>query len=179
MKLVRKQLITKIKRMGKMKIKLGGFILFCFCLSGLQAQVSVNAGGSVASGSGGTVGYSVGQVVYTSNAGSNGSVTQGVQQPYGISITTGIDYKTIDLLYEAYPNPTSDNLTLKISDNDTENYRYQLFDINGKLLETKNILANVTYISMLSLTKGNYLLKITAKQSGVTQELKSFKIIKK
>ena len=45
-----------------------------------QAQQATTATGGNASGSGGTVAYSVGQIVYTTNTGSTGSVAQGMQQ---------------------------------------------------------------------------------------------------
>ena len=51
----------------------------------LSAQENTVASGGKATGSGGTVSYSVGQVVYTTNAGTNGSLSQGVQQPYVVS----------------------------------------------------------------------------------------------
>lgn len=51
-----------------------------------QAQQSANASGGGAAGSGGTVAYSVGQVVYTSNSGSTGTVNQGIQHAYEIFI---------------------------------------------------------------------------------------------
>jgi hypothetical protein len=54
-----------------------------------QAQESANVSGGDATGSGGTVAYSVGQVVYTTNTGSTGSVAQGVQHAFEI-FTVGI-----------------------------------------------------------------------------------------
>ena len=60
-------------------------------LGGLQAQQSPTATGGEATGTGGTASYSVGQVVYTTNTGTNGSMAQGVQQPYEISTTVGIN----------------------------------------------------------------------------------------
>jgi hypothetical protein len=54
----------------------------------LMAQENVNASGSNASGSGGSASYSVGQVFYQIHSGSNGSVVEGVQQPYEISVIT-------------------------------------------------------------------------------------------
>ena len=59
-----------------------------------QAQESVNAYGGDAKGSGGTVAYSVGQIVYTTHTGATGSVAQGVQQAYEISVVTGIKNET-------------------------------------------------------------------------------------
>ncbi|MEJ5266144.1 MAG: hypothetical protein WHT29_12590, partial [Bacteroidales bacterium] len=97
------------------KLKLSAIILLGLGLTGLQAQESVNATGGNAFGSGGSVSYSVGQVVYTTNSGTNGSVAQGVQQPYEISVVTGLEEaKGINLSVSAYPNPTTDYLTLRI-----------------------------------------------------------------
>ena len=72
------------------KLKLSAALLLGFGLTGLQAQTSVNAIGGDATGSGGSVSYSVGQVVYTTNKGTNGSVVEGVQQPYEILVVTAI-----------------------------------------------------------------------------------------
>jgi hypothetical protein len=97
------------------KIKLSAVLLLGLGLTGLQAQTSVNATGGDASGGGGSVSYSVGQVVYTTNTGANGSVAQGVQQPFEISVVTGIEEaKGINLSVSAYPNPTTDYLELKV-----------------------------------------------------------------
>ncbi len=91
------------------RLKLSAVLLLGLGLTGLQAQTSVNATGTNASGSGGTVSYSVGQVVYTTNTGASGSVAQGVQQPFEISIVTGIEEaKGINLSVSAYPNPTTE-----------------------------------------------------------------------
>ena len=73
------------------RLKLSAVLLLGLVLTGLQAQTSVNATGTNASGSGGTVSYSVGQVVYTNNTGTNGSVAQGVQQAFEILVVTGLE----------------------------------------------------------------------------------------
>ena len=66
-------------------------------LTGLQAQEAVLASGGDTSGSGGSISYSVGQVVYTTNTGTSGySVAEGVQQPYEISVVTSLD-KSINI----------------------------------------------------------------------------------
>jgi hypothetical protein len=123
------------------KLKLSAVFLLGLGLTGLQAQTAVPATGGHASGSGGTVNYSVGQVVYTTNTGgSNGTVAQGVQQPFEISVVTGlVEAKGINLSVSAYPNPTTDFLNLKVENYNNTNLSYQLFDISGKLLETKKI----------------------------------------
>ena len=124
------------------KLKVFGVVVllsFTFSLSTVQAQTSVNASGGNALGSGGSVSYSVGQVVYTTNTGTNGSVAQGVQQPYEISVVTAIEEaKGINLSVSAYPNPTTDYLTLEVADFNLLPLTFHLFDMNGKLLQGGN-----------------------------------------
>ncbi|MCH8317978.1 MAG: T9SS type A sorting domain-containing protein [Bacteroidetes bacterium] len=177
------------------KLKICTVLLFSLYLTtALHAQQTIPASGGNASGSGGSVSYSVGQMVYTTNTGTNGSIAQGVQQPYEISETTGLEEaKGINLEYTAYPNPTTDLLTLKISvvpgvstrHNDIENLSYQLFDINGILLESKKLAGNSITISMANLASATYFLKVYSvgrnDRTGVVndqKELKTFKIIK-
>ena len=54
----------------------------------LHAQTGIPAAGGNASGTGGSVSFSVGQVFYLMNTGTTGSVLEGVQQPFEISETT-------------------------------------------------------------------------------------------
>lgn len=143
-------------------------------LSGLQAQEAIMATGGNASGNGGAVSYSVGQSVYSTNNGTSGSVAQGVQQPYEI-FTVGIEETSINISLAVYPNPTADILTLQIKDFNSVRFTYQLFDMNGKLLENKKITGNETSIGMSNLVPANYLLKVTKGN----KEVKTFKIIKK
>jgi hypothetical protein len=163
-------------------LKLSAVLLLGLGLTGLQAQTSVNATGGNASGSGGSVSYSVGQVVYTTNTGTNGSVAQGVQQPFEISVVTGLEEaKGINLSVTAYPNPTTDYLTLSIDASTTlsiQSMSYQLYDMNGKLLQNEKITGNKTSIVMSNLVPANYFVKVVKTQGLASQEVKTFKIIK-
>lgn len=142
---------------------------------GVQAQEAIPASGSNASGSGGSVSYSVGQVVYTINTGINGSVTEGVQQPYEISVVVGIEQaKGINLICRAFPNPATDFLTLEVEIPDNEDLFFQLYDIMGKLLVSKKLIDLKTTIPMTNLPPATYFLKVTDNQKVV----KTFKIIK-
>jgi hypothetical protein len=157
------------------RLKLSVVLLLGLGLTGLQAQESVNATGSNASGSGGSVSYSVGQVVYTTNTGTNGSVAQGVQQAFEISVVNGLEEaKGIKLSVMAYPNPTTDYLTLSIGEFDISNLSYQLYDMNGKLLQSEKITGNQTSIVMSNLVPANYFVKVIQGN----KEVKTFKIIK-
>ncbi len=160
--------------MKKNRTKTVALLLLGFSITTAQAQQALPATGGNASGSGGTVAYSVGQVVYTTSTGSNGSVAEGVQQPYEISIVLGIEDNQISLNIQAYPNPTTDYLTLNIGNNELSALNFQLFDISGKLIENKKITSATETIRMENLPTATYFLKVT----NNNKEVKTFKIIK-
>jgi hypothetical protein len=147
--------------------------------AGLHAQEAIPAAGGNASGSGGLVSFSVGQAVYSTNTGANGSVAQGVQQPFEIFVVTGLEEAIgIKLNLSAFPNPTTDILTLKVDVSTqltTQSMLYQLFDLSGKLLINKELTSNEASIDMKNLVPATYLLKVVDKNKVV----KTFKIIKK
>jgi hypothetical protein len=154
-------------------------VLTAFCIFGfgtaIRAQNAITASGGNATGSGGSVTYTIGQVVYTKFVGTNGSAAQGVQQPYEISVVTGIvEAKDISLEIEVYPNPATDFVKLKIKNYEVENLKYQLYDINGSLLKDNKVEGNETSISMQNLLPSVYFLKVTDNNKAI----KTFKIIK-
>lgn len=151
------------------------FIITLLISIGLvKAQESTNASGGDAIGSGGTVAYSVGQLVYTTNTGSTGNVAQGVQQSYAIS-TVGIKETTLNISLTAFPNPTADNLTLQISDYNNEKLSYQLLDMLGKQLSNGQITAQQIQINMNSLPPATYFVNVVNQEN---KKVQSFKIIK-
>jgi hypothetical protein len=158
------------------KVKLN-VLLIGFGIFGIQAQIVVPASGGQASGGGGSASYTVGQVVYTTNNGySNGSVSQGVQQPYEISILTALDESNgITLSVATYPNPVIDFVNIIVKNFDYINLSYQLYDIKGTLLESQKLKGNQTSIATNKLMPASYFLKI----SNGSKEVKIFKIIKK
>jgi len=154
-------------------------LLIGACLLGyvttIIAQNTSSASGGNASGSGGTASYSVGQVVYTTNIGTNGSVSQGVQQPFEISAITGLEEaKDITIEMEVYPNPVADFIKLSIMNYELQSLRCRLYDIKGNLLRDNKVEDNETSISMQDCLPATYILKITDDK----KELKTFKIIK-
>ena len=180
-------LLNRREKMKFFKEKLYLLLIVCISLTELQAQEVTPASGGIAFGSGGTVSYSVGQIVYTTNSGgANGSVAQGVQQPFEISVITElVEAKGITLQCLAYPNPTTDLLTLTIEGNVIQSqYNVALYDINGKLLLTKIISENEMTISMKNFAPATYFLKVvqtkhaSSQDINKSQEIKTFKIIK-
>jgi hypothetical protein len=160
--------------MKRTKLLLIVFLLTCLGTVTV-AQSTIPASGGNASGTGGSVSYTVGQTTYKSITGTNGSVSQGVQQPYEISVVTAVeDAIDINLVCSVYPNPTADFLTLKVADYESSQLTYLLYGINGNLIETKKILGFETSINMQNQSRGTYFLKI----SSENKDIKTFKIIK-
>lgn len=149
------------------------FLLILLSFSTTYSQKSIVATGGKATGTGGTASFSVGQISYKSPNGN--IVSDGVQQPYEIVTLGKSNFENILLKMNVFPNPTTDELRLKIGHN-REILSYQLFDINGKSLsDTQKIADQETIINFKNFDKGIYFLKITSNN----QTLKTFKIIKK
>ena len=148
--------------------------IFLLVSSGiLHAQDAVPASGGDASGAGGSLSYTVGQVVYTSNSSATGSTTLGVQQTYTIISDVGLTVENIALV-STYPNPTTNFITLSIEDQDLTKLSYQLFDVTGKLLQKEAVTATTTTIEMASLKPATYILKVMEESTTISE----FKIVK-
>ena len=151
------------------------FLAFLLSFS-LKAQTShqvLSATGGDASGSGGTVAYSVGQIVYSTNTGTTGSVAQGVEQAYEIS-SVGIKETALNISLSVFPNPTSDYLTLKVEDYNNEALSYSLLDEQGKLVLNEQITNQDTQVAMSTLARGSYFINIVQ----TNKKIQTFKIIK-
>ena len=149
-------------------------ITCAFPLPTATAQESLSAAGNQASGSGGSVSYSVGQVVHSINIGTNGTEAQGVQQPFEVMVLkTTEDAGNIDLSISAYL-ATADFITLSVANLEVTKFSYQLFDMSGKLLELKNLEGNPTRIAMSNYPQGVYVVRVLADEN----EVKIFKVNK-
>jgi hypothetical protein len=158
----------------KHKMTMASVAFLLLGLGELYAQQTPIVSGGEATGSGGSFSYSIGQIVYTTNTGTGGSVTQGVQQPFEISVATGIETNTINLDLSVHPNPTSSYLKLKIENLELENVSYQLHDMQGRVIESGIVSNNVTNINLEEQPKATYFLKVTENN----QNVKTFKVIK-
>ena len=143
-------------------------------ITGVKAQQGFTAAGGGASGSGGNAAYSVGQIVYTTNTGAGGSVAQGVQQPFEISIVPGKDGNSIELELNVYPNPTNNFLILNVGNSELSTLSYELYDNIGKILKRRKMISSSETIGMENLPSAIYFLKV----SNNNKEVKTFKIIK-
>ncbi len=157
------------------RLKLIAAIFFGMNLTVLNAQESINSAGGSAINSGGSISYSVGQVLYQTKSSTNISLAEGIQQPYEISEITSIQkiMETSPSVY-AFPNPTTDGLTLEVEYEEFSKLKFQLINLQGNILEDKQIKGTQTIINLGNLVPATYYLKIIRNK----EEIKTFKIIK-
>ncbi|WP_344833552.1 T9SS type A sorting domain-containing protein [Chryseobacterium ginsenosidimutans] len=150
-------------------------MLLLIPISLLKAQSAVLATGADATGSNGSVSYSVGQAAYLVK-GSSRQVSEGVQQVYEITTlaTSEISNSTEEGIL-LYPNPFKDYLYLDFTTNNFKGSEYQLFDAQGKLIKTDKISQSKSEFNFSYLPSAMYIIRIN--QEG--KNIKTFKIIKK
>ncbi len=90
------------------------------------------------------------------------------------SATVAINYET-GIIISCYPNPTTSSIKLDIGTNNFNSYFYEIYSINGKLLQKAMITNTVTTINMEELQAATYIIKVTNNK----QELVSVVVIKK
>jgi hypothetical protein len=148
----------------------------CLCPGIAYGQQAVPATGGTATGTGGSAKYTVGQVASSVVTGTNGFIIQGVQQPYEISTVTAVeDTEDITLSYLIYPNPTEGIIKLVIKSFYDDDFRFQLYTLNGTVLLEKRITDEETEISMEDQISAIYFLRVIRDN----REVKVFKIVKK
>jgi len=162
-----------------MRKKINCLLIFLSCCGSfvtLNAQETIPVAGGTATGSGGSVTFTAGQVTYLTLSGTDWTVTQGVQQPYEISVPTAVENTGyINLVCKVFPNPTRGSLKLVIELSDYKNLRFRLFNINGVLLRDNKVEFRETEISLDDLSSSVYFLKVM----NSNKELKVFKIVKR
>lgn len=138
------------------------------------AQQSVNTSGGNAVGAGGAASYTVGQIDYRSNSATNGSSSEGVQQPfefYSVGMYEAFALFEVNL----FPNPSSSFINLSITNwTSDQNVSYQLCDLNGKVLRSEVVKDQTTLIQVQDLADANYFLNVLVNGEFA----RTFKLIK-
>ena len=136
------------------------------------SQSNAVASGGDATGSGGSVSYTIGQIDYINSSGTNGTIHQGVQQPFEFFRELGLNESELVNL-SLYPNPTNEFLVIKL-ETFLADLNYELHDMNGKIV-VQGIINNLeTKLDVRSFAPGEYHLSITNNNNRI----QSIKIIK-
>ncbi len=146
--------------------------MLCVIVSHTQSNV-LPAGGDAFSTSG-SVSYSIGQVDYVSAGSADGTLTQGVQQPYELFAVGVLNYSYAWLSAVCFPNPTRFSVVLALSEMPEPGTRIELFDEAGRLVMSEAITSVRTHIPMEPLSAGTYFL-LLHKNLGLQQ---TFRVIK-
>ena len=144
----------------------------------LSGQQAILTSGADASGSGGSVSYSIGQVAYTHFGGENGRISLGVQQPH-VVIMVDTDEPGLDFSANLFPNPASNAVHLEMDEHDFSkfgagNLIYTLYDIDGKTMKREILNSPLTIIPIGDLSNAIYVIRVTHGDAVI----KTFKIFK-
>lgn len=148
--------------------------LIAIVSSSLKAQQGNVAAGDNATGTTGSITYSIGQLDYINTSTASGKITEGLNQPYEIYVVTGIDESASHLNFNVYPNPSADHVILTAEILNNQQLSYILIDGQGKRLSREKLMSNSTMIPMGELASGIYFIQVLAND----REIKSFKVIK-
>ncbi len=98
---------------------------------------------------------------------------------YSKTISLTREASVVDYNLKIFPNPASDLLVIQILDINRENLKMELFDFNGKLIETTSLLqgSTIAYFDTKGIYSGLYLLKAT-NENGIFIATKKVEIIK-
>ena len=140
----------------------------------MEAQETVVAAGGDITDTGGSVNYSVGQVVHNTLTDGDTSAVQGIQFYFEDQTLTVVDIKT-NLEITTSPNPTSSKLNITIDDFKPNTLTYKLYNVLGQLVINGKVTTKTTTINVDQLEIATYLLQI---ENTTNQTSQIFKIIK-
>lgn len=125
----------------------------------LGQQAIVPAGGE-ATGSGGTVSWTLGQVDYEASQSSGGSVQRGVQQPYEWLVMAADEESRPTV--SVRPNPTADQVRLEWNEPLPTGARYLVSSSTGALIDEGPATGTTLSIPLERHASGRYVVRIIA-----------------
>jgi len=150
-------------------------IMVLFCATQLvNAQETISVSGGEATGAGGTVSYTIGQLIYTNPTTAAGSLNQGIQQSIEFVTLSNPELTALTFKALTYPNPTTDFIILALKDANLTGLSYTMYDLLGRLVNKGTVTTSETKIGMKSLPIGVYILRVQQNN----KKMKTFKIIK-
>ena len=133
-------------------------VLLMSLSTALHAQQAVVPAGAEASGTGGTLSWTLGQVDAAYLTSASGSISQGVQQPFEL-LTVSIPEEERSWI-TLMPNPAHDGVTLNVGELPATEMQYRLLDANGKTLASGPITATHTFIPLADRPAATYLIQL-------------------
>src|SRR6266542_2669033 len=120
------------------------FGLLIFVSTKISAQsfspTVIGSAGTYASSSGGSMAWTIGEIMVETYSGTNNFFTQGFHQPDSVTITVVPNYSFSTI--SVYPNPTSGIFFIDLPAA-SGNYSIELFDAQGKLVKKENVSSGI------------------------------------
>lgn len=136
----------------------------------ISAQEVVSTQGDSYSNSSGSIDFTVGEVIISTETDGTNNITQGFHQTNWNFV--GLDNHVPNYEATIFPNPTEDVLNIRTSM--FENVTYTIYDAKGRLVLQNALLTEQTPIRVSQLAPGSYSLTLNNEK----QILKTFKLIK-
>lgn len=115
-------------------------------------------------------------LILTSPNGTKYNITVDDSGNLTTSISTGNKSVAIETEVIIFPNPTNDQLTVRIIDQSFQNVYAEIYSVTGKMILLKNYETNTFNINTADLKAGNYILKLRTENGNL---IKTEKFIKK
>lgn len=125
-----------------------------------SAQEVIATAGAEAESSSGSMSYTVGEMVVTSEVTSEGALTQGYQQ--GHLVPTAIDEIPDELELSLYPNPAADYIIIE-SKSLTDFEQITMYDMSGRLIwsqDGNSSVDNKITVDFTGHAAGNYIIRL-------------------
>lgn len=140
-------------------------------VSAIWAQQGVVPLGGEATGGGGTLSYSLGQVGYSVVQGLGGTSGAGVQQPYEY-LVLAVENVDQDPAVHVAPNPAAEGVQLTFEKLPDPGALYLVLDAAGQVVRTATITGTTMHIPLADLPPALYLLRITGSSPSTFQLIK-------
>jgi hypothetical protein len=128
----------------------------------VMPQVVSSSGGSGQNAQG-SLDWTIGEPVTATVSDGTSTLTQGFQQPT-LLIATSQNQNSEFFNLLVYPNPTADYVTLKLNQNNQQQFNFKVYDSVGKLVNEGKASSNNPNISFQGLASGQYTISLTDNQ---------------
>lgn len=139
--------------------------------STIYSQEVISAQGESYSNANNTMDFTLGEIITETFSNGTNDLTQGFHQTL-VAINSVEDFD-VNFLVTIFPNPSSDQITLNVEE--YEGLTFNLYNIQGVVLEKSLLTNNKTTIELSNFPKGIYLLALTKEDNQI---LKTYRLIK-
>lgn len=155
-------------------IKTTTLLLFSLLSFVVNSQSSISTLGGNISNTEGSVSFTIGLLDYVNQSNTNGSIHQGVQQPFEWFTVVSVEESTFSNGVSIFPNPTRGEIIVHL--NSTENaVNARVYDALGKFIFSQTLSSPQNRMELSALANGAYYIHLNA-ENGLQNEV--IKIIK-